>query len=150
MVNDTLQDQSKVYMTTDSVQWEVGQTTARLYGYVLGLRYDSLATETGFVYYTDSRTRLTNGETVLPQGVQYLNTSEGEVALVASGVFHCDVPDIQDNIIYYYRAYCKVDGKFYYANEREFGRRIVDLGLPSGLLWSNLDLGQSSPDNRGD
>ena len=144
LVNDTLDDKSMIQMTTDSVEWEVGETTATLHGYLLGLRYNSKATESGFAYAT---TPNVTDQTI---GVNYLKTNEGELYNVASGHFTATMPDIVDGTIYYYRAYVKVDGKYYFANEREFGRRIVDLGLTSGTLWSNINLGASSIDDSGD
>lgn len=147
LVNDTLDDRSMIQLTTDSVKWEVGQTTAKLYGYLLGLRYNSKATESGFAYSTD---HISDAATDQTTGVTYLKTNEGELYNVASGVMEATVPEVIDGNVYYYRAYVKVDGKYYYANEREFGRRMVDLGLPSGMLWSNINMGASSPDDSGD
>ena len=147
LVNDTLDDRSMIQMTTDSVKWEVGQATAKLYGYLLGLRYNSKATESGFAYSTDHISDTATNET---DGVYYLKTNEGELYNVASGVMEATVPEVADETVYYYRAYVKVDGKYYFANEREFGRRSVDLGLSSGLLWSNINVGSSSPDDSGD
>ncbi len=143
MVNNTLDDESMIQLTTDSVQWNVGDTSARLYGYLLGLRYNELATESGFAYAT------TPNVTDQTAGVKYLKTNEGELYNVASGVFSAEVPNVADETVYYYRAYVKVDGKYYFANEREFGRRTVDLGLSSHLLWSNINMGASSPDVSG-
>lgn len=144
LVNDTLDDKSMIQLTTDSVHWEVGHTSATLYGYLLGLRYNSKATESGFAYAT------TPNVTDETPDVNYLKTNEGELYSVSSGVFQATVPDVEDNTVYYYRAYVKVDGKYYFANEREFGRRMVDLGLPSHTLWANINLGASSSDDSGD
>ena len=142
--NYVLDDESMIQMTTDSVKWEVGQTEATLYGYLLGLRYNSNATESGFAYAT---TENINENT---PGVQYLKTNEGETHRVSNGAFNAKLTDVEDGTIYYYRAYVKVGDKYYFANERQFGRRMVDLGLPSKLLWSNINLGASSPDDNGD
>ena len=144
LVNKTLDDESMIQLTTDSVHWEVGDETATLYGYLLGLRYNSKATESGFAYAT------TPNVTDQTAGVQYLKTNEGQVSNVASGVFSATVPNVDDETVYYYRAYVKVDGKYYFANEREFGRRTVDLGLDTGVYWSNINLGGSSSDDSGD
>ena len=144
MVNNTLDDESMIQMTTDSVHWEVGQNEAKLYGYLLGLRYNSKATESGFAYCT------TPNFDANTAGVQYLQTNEGETNSVANGVMSATVPNVADETIYYYRAYVKVDGKLYFGNEREFGRRTVDLGLGNGVMWSNINLGASSSDDSGD
>ena len=144
MVNDTLDDKSQIMLTTDSVQWEVGRTTATLHGYLLGLRYHTKAEESGFVCATTPN--VTN-ETA---GVIYLRTNNGVNDAVANGHFTCEMTGITDNTIYYYRAYVKVDGKYYFANEREFGRKMVELIPNSGVYWSNINLGASSPDDSGD
>ena len=147
MVNDTIQTKTLIQMTTDSVTWEVGQTSATLHGYLLGLRYNRDATESGFAYSNSPISDLADHTTA---GVSYLKTSEGEVSLVANGKYQCILPGVEDGKIYYYRAYVKVGDRYYYANQREFGRRAVDLGLHSRLLWSNINLGASSPDDSGD
>ncbi len=146
LVNNTLDDESMIQLTTDSVHWEVGDNEATLYGYLLGLRYNPKATESGFVYAT--KPNITENT----EGVRWLKTSEGEGAHVANGVFHLttDQSIKPNDSVYYYRAYVKVDGKYYFANEREFGRRLVNLGLDSHTLWANINLGASSCDDSGD
>ena len=147
MVSNTLDDESMIQMTTDGVDWEVGQTQATLHGYLLGLRYNPDATESGIAYSTD---HISDNATDQTEGVNYLKTNNGEIANVASGNFECIVPLVNDNTVYYYRTYVKVAGKYYYANERQFGRKLVDLGLTSGTLWSNINMGASSCDDSGD
>ncbi len=64
--------------------------------------------------------------------------------------------NLQPNTTYYYRVYIKVDGKVYYGDTQTFttlnddpaecsktvnGHKFVDLGLPSGLLWAESNLG---------
>ena len=147
MVNNTLDDESMIQMTTDGVDWEVGQTRATLHGYLLGLRYNPDATESGIAYSTDHISDEADDQT---EGINYLKTNEGEISNVASGNFICTTSQLTDNTVYYYRTYVKVAGKYYYANERQFGRKLVDLGLTSGTLWSNINMGASSCDDSGD
>ena len=145
--NYTLDEQSMIQMTTDGVEWEVGGTTATLHGYLLGLRYNPLATESGIAYSTNHISDNADSQTA---GVNFLSTNNGEIANVASGNIAVIVPRVNDNTVYYYRTYVKVDGKYYYANEREFGRRMVKLFDDSNILWSNVNMGASSPDDSGD
>lgn len=145
--NYTLDEHSMIQMTTDGVEWEVGQSTATLHGYLLGLRYNPLATESGIAYSTEHIGDNADDQTV---GINFLSTNNGEIANVASGNFTVIVPLVNDNTVYYYRTYVKVDGKYYYANEREFGRRMVKLFEDSNILWSNINMGASSIDDRGD
>lgn len=147
LVNDILDDESMIQLTTDSVHWEVGDNEATLYGYLLGLRYNNDATESGFAYAT---TPITDDGTGTQEGIHFLKTNEGEMEKVANGVFSCRLPGVKDSTVYYYRAYVKVANKYYYAQEREFGRRFVDLGLPSGAIWANINLGASGCDDSGD
>ena len=145
--NYTLDDHSMIQMTTDGVDWEVGQGTATLHGYLLGLRYNSLATESGIAYSTEHISDNADDNT---PGVEFLSTNNGEIANVASGNFTVIQPVVKPNTVYYYRAYVVVNGKYYYANEREFGRRMVKLFNDSDILWSNINMGASSVDDRGD
>lgn len=144
LVNKTLDDESMIQLTTDSVHWEVGDKTATLYGYLLGLRYNSKAQESGFAYATTPNVSETT------PGVKYLKTNEGETQHVSSGKFQSVVPSIKDSTVYYFRAYVRVDGKYYFAEEREFGRRMVELIPNSGVYWSNINLGATSIDDSGD
>ena len=147
MVNDTLPDKSMIQLTNDGVDWAVGQTTATFHGYLLGLHYHEGATETGFVYATHPISD--EAVTTLPEGVSKLKGNYIATRRVASGPFSATMTDVEDETVYFYRAYVIVDGKFYYSEERQFGRKTIDLGLPSGLLWSNINLGASSPDLTG-
>ena len=145
--NYTLDDQSMIQMTTDGVEWEVGQTTATLHGYLLGLRYNTLATQSGIAYSTD---HISDDADNTTPGVYFLSTNNGEIANVASGNITVLQPVVTPNTIYYYRTYVVVDGKYYFANEREFGRRMVKLFNDSDILWSNINMGSSSIDDGGD
>ncbi len=64
--------------------------------------------------------------------------------------------NLTPNTTYYYRVYIKAGGETYYGDTRSFttlnddpteysetinGHRFVDLGLPSGLLWAESNLG---------
>ena len=152
LVNDTLQDKTMIQLTTDSVQWEVGRTTATVYGYQLGLRYHGDTNRrVGFVWSNTAGIHANADSTQLSEGVhEYQVTAQSEIDGVKSGVISAVIPDIEDGRIYYYRAYAKVNGKYYFGEEREFGRRFVDLGLSSGTLWANINLGASSCDDSGD
>ena len=147
LVNNTLDDESKIQLTTDSVTWEVGESSATLHGYLLGLRYNPDAQESGFAVSND---HISDDAVFGTEGVNFYSTHEGEIALVASRHYTCVATGIEDGKVYYYRAYVKVGDKYYYANEREFGRRMVKLFDDSDILWSNINLGASSCDDSGD
>ena len=145
MVSDTILTDQLIRLTTDSVTWEVGQTEATLHGYLIGLAHNAGATECGFIWAT---TENVTAETAGHQFLRY-NTNRPTQS-VASGPMRMTMTGVHDSTVYYYRTYVIVDDKYYYGNERQFGRRMVDLGLPSGTLWANINLGASSPDDSGD
>lgn len=67
---------------------------------------------------------------------------------------------------YYYRAYVKLDDEVFYGNVRSImtfgekpstpsytlinGHKFIDLGLPSGLLWAEINVGAASSADDGD
>ena len=139
-----VEEDQMIRLTTDSVTWEAGQTEATLHGYLIGEVHNQQATESGFIYAT------TENVTDATAGREYLHFDTGrQTQKVASGPMRITLGNISDGTVYYYRAYVKIGDRYYYGEEREFGRRMVDLGLPSGLLWSNINLGGSSPDESG-
>lgn len=136
-------DKTPVQFTTDSVKWTVGDTSASLYGYLFGLRYDNKGTAAGFYYspsHITDKTLSTDSKLTMP--------TVGTEA-VPSLSYHSDATGLSADKVYYYRAYVTYDGTTYLGEEREFGRRSVDLGLPSKTRWSNINIGAKSPDGKG-
>ena len=70
--------------------------------------------------------------------------------------------DLDPGTTYYYRAYVKLGDEVFYGNVRSImtfgekpptlinGHKFVDLGLPSGLLWAETNVGASSASDDGD
>ena len=70
-----------------------------------------------------------------------------------------NIEDVDPGTTYYYRAYVKLLGEIYYdsnvysittlgtkpQNRVINGHKFIDLGLPSGLLWAECNVGASSP-----
>ena len=136
-------EKTPVQFSTDSVKWTVGDTSASLYGYLFGLRYDSKATAAGFYYspsHITKKTLSTDSKLTMP--------TVGTEA-VPSLSYHSDATGLSTDKVYYYRAYVTYDGTTYLGDEHEFGRRSVDLGLPSKTRWSNINIGAKSPDGKG-
>lgn len=136
-------EKTPVLFSTDSVTWKVGDSSASLYGYLFGLRYDSKATAAGFYYSPSHITKKT-----LSTDTKLTMPTVGTEA-VPSLSYHSDATDLSADKVYYYRAYVTYDGTTYLGEEREFGRRSVDLGLPSKTRWSNINVGAASPDSKG-
>ena len=135
----TMTDGTLLQVTTDSVQWAPGQATARLFATING--YDRATTaakatvEAGFVV----------GDT---PGITLADGTCQTVAIVADGQYLKDVP-AEHNHEYFYRAYVKTADSVYYGKSLRFGRRLVDLHLPSGNLWSGINLDAPSSGNDG-
>ncbi|MBO6216590.1 MAG: hypothetical protein J6N73_02930, partial [Prevotella sp.] len=132
-------DGTLVSVMTDSVQWSVGQTSAKLFASLYGLDRAKLksAVEVGVVVGTAQNVTLQNG-TRLQANVSH----DGAYNVTYS---------MPEDTEYFYRAYAKTsEDSIIYANELRFGRTVVDLGLPSGTKWANINIGAASPDGNGD
>ena len=114
-------------VTTDSTNWQYGAAATRLCGAVRGISASSSPTY-GFVVGKNATI------TAADQGVTIVNaTLDGEV-------FKGTLTTTPDGLNYY-RAFAVENGQYVYADARRFGLELVDLGLRSGTLWSNIDLG---------
>ena len=70
-----------------------------------------------------------------------------------------NIEDVVPGTTYYYRTYVKLLGEVYYdpnvysittLNKVINGHKFINLGLPSGLLWAECNVGASSPYADGD
>ena len=70
-----------------------------------------------------------------------------------------NIEDVDPGTTYYYRTYVKLLGEVYYdpnvysittLNKVINGHKFINLGLPSGLLWAECNVGASSPWEDGD
>ena len=57
---------------------------------------------------------------------------------------------ITGNMGYWYRAFVEYGDTVLYGPARHVGWEMVDLGLPSGTLWANMNVGASWPEDYGD
>lgn len=77
--------------------------------------------------------------------------------------YHFYLYDLDPGTTYYYRAYVKLGDDVFYGDVSSFtttgekpnytrinGHKFVDLGLPSGLLWAETNVGASSSSDDGD
>lgn len=133
----TMTDGTLVQVMTDSVQWQVGQQSASLFGSVSGISKAKTPVEVGFVVGNTSDITLENGANV-------------SASVSTDGLFSASFVMPKDTV-YFYRAYVRASqDSVSYANTLQFGRCYVDLGLPSGTKWANISLGTASPDQNGD
>ena len=96
---------------------------------------------------------------VLPFG--YTFNSSTSVVTITSGVFweeeikQIKIKFIADNII---QLGWWIDGEWYFEEDEKYYRQdvveakvnMVDLGLPSGILWADRNVGADSPEDYGD
>ena len=74
-----------------------------------------------------------------------------EVGTVADGYFHYEKTGLSAGQTYYYRAYAYDGATYRYGDAVRFELvQMVDLDLPSGRLWANVDLGAGVPEDLGD
>ena len=123
---------------TDSATWEVGQTEAVIYGTISSMTPLAEGTKFGFIVGDAPNIEHNSATTVYVQGT----TGYGQFSQVITG--------IQNNMGYWYRAYIETpDGDLFYGTAKHFGWEKVDLGLPSGTLWSNVNVDASWPEQYG-
>ena len=128
---------NKLNILTDSATWRIGDTSARVYGVISSFKPLANGCKVGFVV----------GDSM---NIEKHNATVYTVATDTYGRFSANLT-INNNIGYWYRAYIEMpDGDIYYGEARHVGWEMVDLGLPSGTLWCNVDVGAAWPEDYGD
>lgn len=140
--NLTFDDGERVYLRTDSTNWRAGYGGSTLYATLVGSQpvFDNI-TERGFVVGTSAAvTHATD--------LQQSATAEG--TQIRTSDFESDIAALPVGT-YYYRAFVKYKDKYYYAeNALPTGIEFVDLGLPSGITWANVNIGSTVASDLGD
>ena len=114
-----------------------------------------------------SSVSFSNASSTTEQGVCY-SSEETEPTIDCScvsrgtfttGSWMSELTKLRSGTQYYYRPYLRVGDAVFYGATKSFttlGEYVeipdnaVDLGLPSGLLWANCNVGASSPEEYGD
>jgi len=123
---------------TDSATWKLNDTSATLYGTISSTKPIPNGTKVGFVVGDDSN-------------ITKANATVYQQSTMGYGSFSQQITGIQDNMGYWYRAYVEQpNGEIFYGQARHFGWEMVDLGLDSGTLWCNMNVGSSRPEEYGD
>lgn len=85
----------------------------------------------------------------------------GDTAVVVNNTFFLKYHMFNESVKYYYRAYLYDGEKYYYGDIKEVttgtidlsklstNPQAVDLGLPSGKLWANYNIGATKPEENG-
>ena len=131
-------DGTLVQVMTEMADWMARRSTVGLYGSIYGYENakakDSL--EVGFVVSKKANPTLADGTKLT-------------VAVSGDGLFSTTYTMPKDTT-YYYRAYVKSGrDSINYASQMQFGRTYIDLGLPSGTKWANMNVGASQPSDDG-
>nr|MCR5153047.1 hypothetical protein [Prevotella sp.] len=133
--NVVLEDNAMLILT-DSAHWQLNDTQATVYGTFANMRKLSAPITVGIIIGDSSNVTL--------------NTATFTYSKETSDPCRLNTTvDVEYNMGYWYRAYALVDGHVYYGTAKHFGWEMVDLGLPSGTLWSNVNVGSAWPEDYG-
>lgn len=138
--NLTFDDSQLAYLRTDSTNWRAGYDNNRLYATMICNVDTALYVKRGFfVGTTPDVTRETAIVVCLADSV---NTSDYAAKLGNLPVG-----------TYYYRAFIRYKDKDYVvepSDAKEVGLDFIDLGLPSGVKWANVNIGSTISSDKGD
>jgi hypothetical protein len=122
---------------TDSAVWKLRDTEATIYGTVTSTKPIVEGTKIGFVV----------GDSA---NITKSNATVYTMATTTYGSFSQLITGLQYSMGYWYRAYVEMpNGETFYGKARHFGLEMVDLGLTSGTLWANMNLGANNPGDYG-
>lgn len=123
-------------VVTDEASWTFNDSQATLNGTLASASPLAESLTVGFVIGDSANIDWEHKRT-------YLETTTN-----AAGSFSRNI-DVHDNLGYWYRAYVKVGGEYIYGDAQHYGLELVDLGLPSGIKWANMNLGANKPSEFG-
>ena len=129
-------DGTALQISTDSVHWKLGDPSAILYGTLSTTKPLTGTMTVGFVVGDSATIVKADSRFVLTKTIGVL------------GGFNLSQP-VYDNIGYWYRAFVETADTVYYGKARHYGYEMVDLGLPSGVKWANMNLGADQPSDYG-
>lgn len=144
-INVRLSDGHKMSLTTERTSWVAGVTSADIYGCILGLN-DSHSATYGFVVGATAENLKAKDDGGASDVETYKSATDSKV----NGMFKATITPLDNNRMYYYRAFAKVDGKYYYGDIKDFGIVMVDLGLTSKTKWANVNMGAWRIKDHGD
>ncbi|MCR5152046.1 MAG: LamG domain-containing protein, partial [Prevotella sp.] len=132
-------DGSVLQVMTDSAQWKSNQLSATMFATLYGYA-DAKTTsgvDAGFVVGNNRNITLDNGVKVAS-------------AISGDGKYSATYTMPKDTV-YFYRAYVKMPNESVaYGDVLQWGRTYVDLGLPSGTKWANINVEAVAPWQDGD
>ena len=133
------EDGLAVTILTDSATWKLNDTSATIYGTLSsttplpeqGIRVGFVVGDSASITLADDRPELRFIKTV---------TAKEHFSATVS---------VYENFGYWYRAFVDTGDTVFYGKAKHFGWEMVDLGLPSGTLWANMNVGASWPEEYG-
>ena len=137
--NSPTPDGLVVNIATDSVKWRLDDTQAVLYGTVSSTTPLTKTITCGFL--------VGSNDSIVKESTAVLYDLHHDTD--KAGAFSETIA-VHDNFGYWYRAYVDTGDTIYYGKSRHYGLEIVDLGLPSGTKWANMNAGASRPEEYGD
>ena len=120
---------------TDSVKWGLGNE-GKLYGHIKAQKPES-GLQVGFFYSTKSD--MSDKKTVIAQ------FGDGDRANIFEGKI-----DTIKVATYYYQAFTTYKSVTHTGAIKQFGAKVVDLGLSSGVKWVDMNLGADNMEAKGD
>lgn len=121
---------------TDSCTWRLGDNTAVLHGTVSSMTPFTRVVTAGFIIGKNDSITIDSSIKTYPQQITQASTISQTLP-------------VYDNMGYWYRAYVVTADSVIYGKARHYGREAVDLGLPSGRLWANMNVGATTPEDYG-
>ena len=135
--NAIVADTLVMSILTDSASWKLGDSSATLYGTISSVIPLPIGTRVGFVVGDNAN-------------ITKANATVYTLATTDYGSFSQQITGLQNNMGYWYRAFVVTSGgEIAYGKARHFGWEMVDLGLDSGTLWCNMNVGASNPEGSG-
>ncbi|MBQ6204853.1 MAG: hypothetical protein IJK46_12255, partial [Prevotella sp.] len=137
--NIPTQDGLVVNIATDSVKWNLNDTQAVLYGTLSSMTPLTKSITRGFI--VGKNDSIVKGSPAVLYDLHHDTDMAGA---------YSEAIVVHDNFGYWFRAYVDTGDTIFYGKARHYGLEIVDLGLPSGTRWANMNVGASSPEEYGD
>ena len=134
--NAVMQNGWTIDIRTDSAQWKMGDNSATLHATVVSKQAISDGLTVGIIIGN------------LPSVTKATATTDYHKDITQPEHYTTTVSTI-NNMGYWYRAYVEKDGEVKYGEAKHVGWEMVDLGLPSGTLWANMNYGANTEDQTG-
>ena len=128
-----------VNIATDSVQWKLGNQNAKLYATLSSTTPLTRNVTVGFI--------VGDNDSIVKESMAVFYDLHHDTD--KAGSYNHTVA-VHDNFGYWFRSYVDTGDTIFYGKARHYGLEVVDLGLPSGTKWANMNVGANNPEEFGD